>query len=84
MRDVIMAFKSKVLDYLPLMLIPLLFIAEEEMEHHALKTSFQLGIVVLTSVIFFLIFFKFRSRSIAFISAVILWAILQNIKNRMN
>lgn len=74
--------KKKLLDYLPFILVPLLFIADEEMEHHAFKTSFQFAIVVVTSIIFFLIFFKFRSRAIAFLCALILWIVLQFIKNK--
>lgn len=81
MKDFILS-KKKLLDYLPFILIPLIFIADEEMEKHALRTTFQLGIVVLTLIIFFIIFFRFKSRSLAFIVAVLLWGFLQFQKNK--
>lgn len=74
--------KKKLLDYLPFILVPLLFIADEEMEHHAFKTSFQFGIVITTSIIFFIIFFRFRSKAIAFSCALVLWMILQYVKSK--
>lgn len=81
MKDFILS-KKKFLDYLPFILIPLIFITDEEMEKHALRTSFQLGIVVLTLIIFFLIFFRFRSKAVAFLVAVGLWGFLQFQKNK--
>jgi hypothetical protein len=71
------------LDYLPLVLITLLFVAEAEMEKHALNTSCQMVITIITLVIFYLIVMRFKNtKLIALIIAMVVWIVLIYIKKK--
>ena len=71
------------LDYLPLMLITLLFIAETELEHHAVHMSCQIAITIITLSIFFIVVINIKdSKVLGFTVALTVWIILIYIKNR--
>jgi hypothetical protein len=71
------------LDYLPLVLITVLFVAESELELHALNTSCQIAITVITLVIFYMIVMRFKNtKMVALIIAIIVWITLIYIKKR--
>lgn len=68
-------------EYLPILLITLLFITDSEVDKHALSMSCQMVITIICAVIFFLIVIKMRkSKLLAFITAGITWVILVYIK----
>ena len=74
---------KKYMEYLPLMLVGIYFVAEAEMEKHAVNTSCQLIITLITVIIFFLLLFKFRQHKIvALLVASALWVILVFAKNK--
>lgn len=69
-------------DYIPLMLIAILFMAENEIKNHTVQSSCQLVISLLTLLIFFLVAIKFKSgKYYGFITAFLLWVILVYLKN---
>jgi intracellular septation protein A len=71
------------LDYLPLVLVTILFVAEAEMEKHALHTSCQMVITITTLVIFYLMVMKFKNtKLLSLIVAVIVWITLVYIKKK--
>lgn len=72
---------QKHLEYIPIMLITLLFIAEAELETHAANMSCQLCTTVIVVVIFYSICFNFKNaKNIALVIAVILWVLLVYVK----
>lgn len=77
--------KSKnFLEYLPIFLIALLLITEQELEKHAVKISCQVASMTITACIFFIIVLRFKGqRAIAFIICIIVWAILVCLKERI-
>lgn len=80
-----MIFKKyqKYFDYLPLLLITLLFVADAELETKAVNLSCQIVIMITCVSVFFIIALKFRnSKVIAFFIAVAFWLILVHIKNK--
>ena len=65
------------IDYLPLMLITLLFITETELEKRAVHISCQLAITIITLTVFFVIVINIQnSRTSAFIVALTIWITL--------
>jgi hypothetical protein len=68
-------------DYLPVILLTLLFATETELEKHAIFFSCQICIVLLTTILFFLLTLKFGSeRKTAFAVSFVLWIILMYYK----
>lgn len=77
--DLIRGIKShgKKMEYIPIMLIALFFIAEEEMDHHLVNTSCQLVISLLAVISFIFVVGYFRcSKKFAIFLICILWFIL--------
>ena len=69
------------LDYFPLFILFLLFVAEDQLEHQALSSSYQMAITAITLTIFYLIVLRLRNaKLIAFVCAMVAWAILIYIK----
>jgi hypothetical protein len=73
---------SSYLEYIPLLLIPLIAIAQHEIEHHALKVSCKLFITILVTIIFFSSLTVMNNRIIALVIASIFWILFIYIKNR--
>jgi hypothetical protein len=72
---------KKYADYFPIALITLFFIAEAELEAHAVNISCQFCMTIISIVIFYIICFNFtNAKNIAFITAVIIWIILLYVK----
>lgn len=68
-------------EYLPLMLIPLILISEDQVNHQAVSVSCKMSIIILTTMLFFLLIMKFRvPRHIAFMSVIILWIVFVHLK----
>lgn len=77
--DLIHSIKNhgKKMEYIPIMLIALLFIAEEEMDHHLANTSCQLVISLLAVICFIVIVGYFGcSKKFAIFLICILWFFL--------
>lgn len=73
---------KKILDYLPLMLLTLLFITEAELEKHAVHLSCQMVITIVCMVVFFIIAINIKnSRVLAFTIALFFWVVLIYAKN---
>lgn len=71
----------KYYDYIPIALITLLFITETDLERHAMHKSCNLCINIISIVCFYCILLHFeKSKHIAFISSIIIWAVLFYIK----
>lgn len=74
---------KNLLDYLPLVLVTVLFAAEAEMETHALNTSCQVAITIVTLVIFYLMVIKFRNTKLfSLVVATLIWGILIYVKKK--
>lgn len=70
-------------DYIPIMLITLLFIAENEVEKHAINTCCQIAITIITVTVFFLFLIQLRRPKLfAFTIAFFFWVFLVYIKKR--
>ena len=71
------------LDYFPIVLITILFIAETEIEKHALHTSCQIAITIVTLIVFYILVIRYENtRLFSVIVAGIIWAILIYIKKK--
>lgn len=70
-----------ILDYLPLLLVGLFFVAEHELEKHAIHTSCQIMATAVVMIIFYLFMIRFKcSRYVALFLAGIIWIIFIYIK----
>jgi hypothetical protein len=70
-------------EYIPLALLALFFVAEEEMHNKAMSLSCQFCIMILCTVLFFFILFKIGyNKYIALIIAITAWIILVYIKRK--
>lgn len=67
-------------EYLPLVLVTLLFVAENELGNHAISVAFQLGITAIVLCIFYLTLACFGGRYIALFIAVVIWIALIYLK----
>lgn len=82
MFQVFQRFK-KFTDYIPIILVLFLFVAEQELETHTVNTCCQFLIMSLVVIVFFLLAFRFRKgKKIAFIVAAVLWIILVILKQK--
>jgi len=71
------------LDYIPLALITILFIAETEIEKHAMNFSCQTAIMVFTVVVFIILITKLKQdRLLAFVIVIFLWLTLVYLKHK--
>lgn len=70
------------LEYFPLILITLFFLTETEIEKHALHTSYQLAITIITLSLFYIIAFRMKNNKMAFFVSLIAWIILTIIKKK--
>jgi hypothetical protein len=71
----------KHLEYIPVVLITLLFIAETELEAHATNMSCQLCTTIIAVVVFYSICMNFKNaKNIALMISVLIWVILVYIK----
>lgn len=70
-------------EYIPIFLIGILFIAEADIEKHAVLTSYQIAIMIITLTLFYLLLFKFGKRHIAALLSIGLWIGLVYIKHRL-
>lgn len=68
-------------DYVPMVLVSLLFIAEKELSNHALNVSLQLALTIFIIIVFFTILYQCQSKKMAIIGSFILWIILVYIKD---
>ena len=74
---------KNILDYLPLVLVTVLFVAESELEKHALVTSCQIAITVVTLSIFYILIIRYKnSKFFAVFVSIVLWFILVCIKKK--
>jgi hypothetical protein len=67
-------------EYLPLVLVGLLFKTEAELEKHAINTSCQIAITIIVLVVFFSIALRFKSKVLAFSKSILIWVIMVHIK----
>jgi hypothetical protein len=67
-------------DYIPMVLISLLFIAEKELSNHALNVSLQLALTIFIIIVFFTILYQCQSKKMAIIVSFIVWIFLIYIK----
>jgi chromate transport protein ChrA len=64
-------------EYVPVALLALLFVAETEMKNKAASMSCQLGITIITAIIFFVLLMKFKIKKYyAFAAAALIWIAL--------
>jgi hypothetical protein len=70
------------LDYFPLILITLFFLTETEIEKHALHTSYQIAITIITLTIFYIVTFRLKNNKLAFFLALFTWIILTIVKKK--
>lgn len=68
------------LDYFPLILLTLFFLSETDIEQHALRTSYQISITIVTLSIFYIISLRLKNINIAFALSIIVWILLIYIK----
>jgi uncharacterized membrane protein YecN with MAPEG domain len=77
-----LSFLKNFTEYIPFILISLIFIAEAEIETHAFKTSCNLCITIISLVVFYAIYFNIKNNNnnskkiIACIISIITWIIL--------
>lgn len=72
---------KKYYDYIPITLLGLLFITESDIKIHALHTSCNLFINIISIVAFYCISLYFeQSKTTAFITSIIIWITLFYIK----
>jgi len=82
MFDFFKKYKT-IFDYLPLVLITVLFVAEAEMEKQALHTSCQLAITIVTLAIFYILVIRYKNaKLLAVLVCLIIWFILVYIKKK--
>lgn len=82
MFELFQKYKS-ILDYLPLVLITVLFVAESELELHALNTSCQIAITILTLGIFYILSIRYKNtKFIALLVSLTIWIVLVYIKKK--
>lgn len=68
-------------EYIPIMLLGILFIAEEEIERHAINISYQMAISAATAVVFFVLFMRFKlGKRTCFLLATLMWLMLIYVK----
>lgn len=63
-------------------LIVLLFIADSDLDRHALTATYQAVITMGVLLVFFVLLFGYRSKAIAFTVAVLLWVISLVVRER--
>jgi uncharacterized membrane protein YecN with MAPEG domain len=69
-------------EYIPVILVGLLFVAEEQLRVHALHISCQLAITIVCAVLFFtVLFYCGTHKYTAFAITLFLWVILVYLKN---
>ncbi len=68
-------------DYIPMVLVSLLFIAEKELSNHALNVSLQLALTIFIIIVFFTILYQCQSKKMAIIVSFIVWIFLVCIKD---
>jgi hypothetical protein len=74
---------KKYYDYIPVALIGLLFIAETDMERHAIHTSCHMCINIISIVLFYCIILHYeKSKVFAFFTSIIIWGVLMYIKDK--
>jgi Ca2+/Na+ antiporter len=74
------SLKSK-LEYIPIVLLSLLFIADKDAEIHALNVSCQVIITIVILGIFFMLMLQFgRGKIVSFLIAATAWVVLTNAK----
>lgn len=72
---------KELFDYVPLLFIGILLLAEKELEKHTFKTSCQLGTTVITLLVFYVMYFRFRFGKYFSIGiAVMAWVLLVYIR----
>lgn len=80
MLEVFKKYKN-ILDYLPVVLITLLFVAEAEFEKHAVNTSCQISITIITLAIFYILVIRYKNtKFLALLVSLFIWIILIYIK----
>lgn len=73
---------KKYTDYIPMILIAVLFMAENEIENHTFHSTCNMFIGALTLFIFFVIGLKLKSgKMYGFLFALIIWVTLVYLKN---
>lgn len=70
------------LDYFPIILITLFFLTESEIEKHALFTSYQIAITIITLTTFYIVAFRMKNNKLSFFIALVVWIILIIIKKK--
>ena len=80
LSEYIQKYKN-ITDYLPIILITVFFVAEAELEKHALHTSCQIAITIITLAIFYILSIRFKStKFISLLVCIIIWIFLIYIK----
>jgi len=68
-------------DYVPFMLVTLMFVAEAEMGNHLAKTGWKVGLTMLIIVLLYICIVVFKlQRAVVFIIAAVLWVIFIYVK----
>lgn len=82
MFEIFQKYKS-ILDYLPLVLVTVLFATESELEKHALNTSCQIATTIITLTIFYILVIQYKNdKIIALLVSLVIWFILIYIKKK--
>jgi hypothetical protein len=69
------------IEYIPIILLSLLFIADKDIEIHALNLSCQTIITIVILGIFFMLVLQFgRGKVTSFLIAAVAWVVLVNMK----
>lgn len=74
---------KKYTDYLPLILVALFFISENEVEKHALNTSCQISMTIITVAIFYIMVIRYKNtKLVALLATGLIWACMVYIKKK--
>jgi hypothetical protein len=74
---------KKYFDYIPIFLISLFFLAEMDMEKHAVNHSFQLITVITVFITFYIIYYKTNTKLLALAVSAILWIVMVYLKKNV-
>lgn len=71
-------------EYVPLLIITLLLVAEEELEKRALHLSFQIAIMIITATVFFALVLKFgNGKTFSALVCIVVWIVLVYAKKQL-
>lgn len=68
------------IEYIPFLLLSLIFLSHDDLHKHAIQNSFQIITVIITFVIFYFVFYKTNIKILALLIALIIWIIMIYLK----